>query len=80
MAYDPTRRPVDCDVDFDTNLLIGKSAIVTGGKFQIKMPTWFHGSGYLTCVPGANGLGEAYVRALNRAGSACNSNKESAEH
>lgn len=34
---------VDCDVDFDTSNLAGKTAIVTGG---------------------ANGLGQAYVRAL----------------
>lgn len=38
---------VDCNVDFDTNVLRGKTAIVTGG---------------------ANGIGEAYVRALIGAG------------
>lgn len=39
--------PVDCTVDFDTSVLQGKTAIVTGG---------------------VNGLGQAYVRALDSAG------------
>jgi NAD(P)-dependent dehydrogenase (short-subunit alcohol dehydrogenase family) len=39
--------PIDCNTDFDTSHVKGKTAIITGG---------------------ANGMGEAYVRALTSAG------------
>lgn len=66
--------PINCDVDFDSSNVAGKTAVVTGGKL---LPTgavyedfarWSNllrpGSDLTT---GANGLGEAYVRALHAA-------------
>jgi hypothetical protein len=64
-SYTPSS-PVNCGVDFDYSTLKGQTAIVTGGKFPSE-PS--HPYGYQTdYVPGANGLGEAYVRSLITAG------------
>ncbi|KAH7125610.1 hypothetical protein B0J11DRAFT_606113 [Dendryphion nanum] len=46
MSGSKSYSPIQCDIDFDTSNIVGKTAIVTGG---------------------ANGLGEAYVRALHAA-------------
>jgi NAD(P)-dependent dehydrogenase (short-subunit alcohol dehydrogenase family) len=54
---------VNCDVDFDTSHVKGKTAIVTGGpSTHVKLYRW------LTFEPGANGIGEAYTRDLIKAG------------
>lgn len=54
--------PVDCNKSFDTQALKGKTMIVTGGIFleHHRLRKVY----LVTMEIGANGLGEAYVRAL----------------
>lgn len=63
--------PIDCDVDFDPSSLKGKTAIVTGGIDSKPECTASD-----TDLLGANGIGEAYVRALVTAGYATNIDRE----
>ncbi|KAJ5090277.1 adam [Penicillium argentinense] len=56
--------PVKCDVDVNTSMVKDKTAIVTGGTFSCD----FRLQGPRLIYSGANGLGEAYVRALLAAG------------
>lgn len=58
--------PINCNTSFDTHVLKGKTAIVTGGILLIC--TFLKDSLFINHGPGANGLGEAYVRALVAAG------------
>lgn len=59
--------PVDCVAAFDASNVQGKLAIVTGGELapsglgSVRIPN-------ADRPQGANGLGEAYVRALQSAG------------
>lgn len=55
--------PVDCNLPIDASNLKGKTAIVTGGMSQHSSVVYKD-----LIVIGANGLGEAYVRALVGAG------------
>lgn len=54
---------VNTDVDFDTSNVKGKTAIVTGGILAPWSP-----NGFQLSTAGANGIGEAYTRALVKAG------------
>jgi hypothetical protein len=56
--------PVNCIEPFDVDLLKGKTAIVTGGMATDSC-SFFQNTHKKI---GANGLGEAYVRALVTAG------------
>ena len=57
--------PVNCEVDFDTSNVKGKTAIVTGGKTEACSSYFLIDASVLV---GANGIGEAYVIALAKAG------------
>lgn len=58
--------PIDCNTSFDTHILKGKTAIVTGGILPICI--YPKNNLFINHGTGANGLGEAYVRALIAAG------------
>lgn len=56
--------PTDCSIEFDTHLIRGKTAIVTGGNYE----NAFTRARLTDSTIGAQGIGEAYVRALANAG------------
>lgn len=57
---------VDTDVDVDTSRVKGLTAVVTGGMVNHSYSSLM--SLMLTESQGANGIGEAYTRALVQAG------------
>jgi hypothetical protein len=59
--------PVNCNTDVELSTLEGKTAVVTGGKIDCG-PQSIRARPFNKEIAGANGLGEAYVRALTRAG------------
>lgn len=68
MASFSRNSPINCDPDVDAKNVEGKTAIVTGGKQPLKAMASNQQTEINKSKIGANGIGEAYVRALVTAG------------